>query len=342
MNVRDPEDGAGGASAAAAPRIAVILPARDEEATVAACIAAFHAALPGARIVVVDNGSRDRTAERAHAALASLGAAGLVLAEVRPGKGAAVGRAFASVNADVYLLADADLTYPADRAADLVAPVIAGAAEMVVGDRRADGVYAGGATRRFHVAGNGLVCRLVGGLFGGSPRDVLSGYRALSGAFVRTFPIRSDGFELEAAMAAHALDRGLRVTEIPVAYAERPEGSASKLRTFRDGRRILLAILGLACRYRPLRTYGAVGLVAAALAFFAALPILAGAAGRIAPDPRTLGALAVGFLAVAAIALAAGIRGEIAARRDRTAFRAAFAAASGSAAPAHPSPRAGT
>ncbi|MFO1540943.1 MAG: glycosyltransferase, partial [Chloroflexota bacterium] len=136
----------GGAARAPAPRVAVILPARDEETTIAPCIADFHAALPGARIVVVDNGSRDRTVERARAAIAAIGGAGRLLTETRPGKGAAGRRAFRAIDADVYLLVDADSTYPADRARDLVAPILAGAAEMVVGDRRADGAYARGAS----------------------------------------------------------------------------------------------------------------------------------------------------------------------------------------------------
>lgn len=173
-------------------------------------------------------------------------------------------------------------------------------------------------------------------LFGRTLRDVLSGYRALSAAFVQTFPLRADGFELEAEMTVHALDRGMRIVEVPVAYHDRPEGSASRLRTFRDGRRIVLVLLGLACRYRPLRVFGAVGLVAASLALLAALPIVAGAAGRGAPDARTLAGLSAGFAMVAGIAGAVGVRREGAARRERTATRAVLVVASGVRSPAHP------
>lgn len=242
--------------------------------TIAATIAEFSKALPGASIVVVDNNSTDDTRGRAIAALEPIGSAGLLLAESRQGKGYAVRRAFRYVVADVYVLADADMTYPADRALDLVRPIIRDEADMVVGNRLAGGQYAATNKRRFHGFGNRLILSVVNRLFGAHLGDIMSGYRALSGSFVAGYPLLVYGFEVETDMTLHALDKRFRVAEVPIEYRPRPAGSVSKLRTFEDGRHVLSTVVQLVRHYRPLLFFGtaAVGLGLAGL--IAAVPAI--------------------------------------------------------------------
>lgn len=236
--------------------LAVVLPAYDEAPTIAATLRAFHAARPDAFLVVVDNRSADGTGDVARRTLAELGARGAVIAEPRPGKGHAVRAGFRAADADVVVLCDADSTYPAADVGRLVAPIEAGDADMVVGDRHADGQYAAQNRRALHGFGNRLVVTLINRLFGARLNDILSGYRAFSREFVDNFPILSTGFEIETEMTLHALDKRFRIAELPVAYAGRPPGSHSKLSTLRDGSRVLNAILQVLRYYRPLVLFG--------------------------------------------------------------------------------------
>lgn len=238
------------------PRIVVVLPAYNEEKTIAGTIEAFHGALPEASVVVVDNNSQDRTFEFAHATLAKLGARGRVLLEGRQGKGNAVRRAFTEADADVYVLADADLTYPADQVSELIQPVLDNRADMVVGDRHAQGRYASENKRPFHDFGNRLVRSLVNRLFRANLADIMSGYRAFSRRFVKNYPILVEGFQLETDMTLHALDKRWRILEVAVAYRDRPDGSQSKLNTFSDGARVLFTIAQILRYYRPLYFFG--------------------------------------------------------------------------------------
>ena len=212
------------------PRIAVLLPCYNEEAAVAATIAGFQAALPGAAVFVYDNNSRDRTREVAAAAGA------IVRTEVQQGKGNVVRRMFADIEADIYVMADGDLTYDPKSAPAMVEMLMAEELDMVVGTRRheAKQAYRGG-----HVIGNRLFTGLLSGLFGRSFSDIFSGYRIFSRRFVKSFPVLSSGFEIETEMSVHALELRMPVGEIETAYGARPEGSESKLSTFRDGWRIL-------------------------------------------------------------------------------------------------------
>lgn len=231
--------------------VAVVLPAYNEELTIEATIRAFHDALPEAAVWVINNRSSDATESIARATLSALGCLGGVLNEARKGKGNAVRRAFLEIDADIYVLADADLTYPAERARDLMAPVIEGHADMVVGDRHSAGHYAAENKRALHGFGNRLVRNLVNRLFNADLADIMSGYRVFSRRFVKNYPILVEGFEIETDLTLHALDKRFRIVEMPVEYRDRPEGSLSKLNTVSDGARVLFVIMQILRHYRP-------------------------------------------------------------------------------------------
>ncbi len=229
------------------PRIAVVIPCYNEGVTIAAVVAGFRAALPEAVIYVYDNNSSDQTASLAAAAGA------VVQREVRQGKGHVVRRAFADVDADVYVLVDGDGTYDAPAAPGMVALLLDQQLDMVNGARR-DQVEA--AYRPGHRFGNAMLTYLVGTVFGRDITDMLSGYRVFSRRFVKSFPALSAGFETETEFTVHALELGMPIAEVMTDYAERPAGSASKLRTIRDGIRILRTILVLVKDERPLAFFG--------------------------------------------------------------------------------------
>ena len=259
--------------AAQSPSIAVVLPAYNEEATLEATMRAFHRALPAAAIWVINNRSSDGTETVARATLAALGCAGGVLNESRQGKGNAVRRAFIEIDADIYLMSDADLTYPAERAPDLIAPILDGRADMVVGDRHSAGHYAAENKRPLHGVGNRLVQLLVNKLFRADLADIMSGYRAFSRRFVKGYPIIVEGFEVETDVTLHALDKRFRIVEIPVEYRDRPAGSVSKLSTYRDGAKVLFVILQIFRYYRPLLFFGLLSLAMLLFALAASVPV---------------------------------------------------------------------
>lgn len=203
-----------------------------------------------------------------------MGARGGVINEKRPGKGNAVRRAFLDVDADIYILADADLTYPAARAHELMAPIIAGVADMVVGDRHSSGHYAAENKRVLHGFGNRLVRHLVNKLFRSNLADIMSGYRVFNRRFVKSYPILVEGFEIETDMTLHALDKRFRIVEIPVDYRDRPAGSYSKLNTLRDGARVLSTIGNILRYYRPLVFFGGAAVFLALLGVTAGIPVL--------------------------------------------------------------------
>ena len=242
----------------------MILPCRNEEASIAGVVAAFRDALPEARITVFDNASTDRTAAVAAAAGAD------VFREARPGKGHVVRRMFADIEADIYLMADGDGTYDAAAAPRLVDLVAAGGFDMAVGARADVGREA---HRRGHAAGNWLFNRLYRGLFGTEFGDIFSGYRAFSRRFVKSFPALSSGFEIETEMSAHARQLRLPTTEVSLPYGKRKEGTASKLRTFRDGTRILGILLYLLKETRPMLFFGLPAAATATLAAALSIPL---------------------------------------------------------------------
>ena len=232
---------------ASGPRIAVLVPCLDEATTIGAVVAGFETALPGCTVYVYDNGSSDETARRA----AEAGA--VVRVEAAPGKGAVVRRMFADVDADLYVMVDGDDTYDTSRAGELVKRLVDDDLDMVVGVRTGITVDAG---RAGHALGNRLFNRLYRALFGAGFTDILSGYRAFSRRFVKSFPAVSTGFEVETEMSVHASQLRLPVAEVTVDYGARPDGSVSKLRTVADGTNILRAMLVLLKDNRPLAFFG--------------------------------------------------------------------------------------
>lgn len=246
-------------------RVAVLIPCYNEEVAIGGVVRDFRAALPQAVIHVYDNNSTDGTAAEAARAGAVIGR------EILQGKGHVVRRMFADVDADVYVLVDGDGTYEAQAAPRLVARLCAEGLDMVTGLR----VHAQAAAYRpGHVLGNRLLTGLVSLLFRNALGDMLSGYRVFSRRFVKSFPALAAGFETETEFTVHALQMGMPVAEEPTAYQERPAGSASKLRTFRDGARILRLILRLVRDEMPLPFFSAIGAVLLLLGLGLGVPVV--------------------------------------------------------------------
>ena len=254
-------------------KIAIILPAYNEAQTIAETIRAFHKACPSGELWVINNNSSDATDEIARNELVELGVGGGVIVEPRQGKGNAVRRAFHEIDADIYVMADADMTYPAERINDLIQPVIEGKADMVVGDRHSTGHYQQENKRRLHNFGNRLVQSLVNKLFRANLVDIMTGYRAFNRVFVKSYPILVEGFEIETDMTLHALDKNFRIMEVPVEYKDRPEGSFSKLNTLSDGSKVIFTIMRILRHYRPLIFFGGTGLLLALTGVIAAIPV---------------------------------------------------------------------
>ena len=243
----------------------MLLPCFNEEAAIGATVRGFREALPGAAIYVYDNNSRDRTREVA----AEAGA--IVRTERQQGKGHVVRRMFADIDADVYVMADGDLTYDPKAAPPMVDMLLADQLDMVVGTRRHEekDAYRGG-----HVLGNKVFTGLLSSLFGRSFSDIFSGYRVFSRRFVKSFPVLSEGFEIETEMSVHALELRMPVGEVETAYGARPEGSHSKLSTYGDGWRILKTIVNLYRVERPVLFYGSIGALLVIAAIILAIPLV--------------------------------------------------------------------
>ena len=298
-------------------RVAVLLPCYNEEAAIAATIAGFRAALPDATIYVYDNNSTDRTREIAAEAAA------IVRTEKQQGKGNVVRRMFADVDADVYLMADGDLTYDPAAAPTMVDMLLAEQLDMVVGARvhEAKEAYRGG-----HVLGNKVFTGLLSGLFGRSFTDIFSGYRVFSRRFVKSFPVLSAGFEIETEISVHALELRMPVGEVETAYAARPEGSQSKLSTYSDGWRILKTIVTLYRIERPVLFYGTIGALLVALAIVLAIPLVTTylATGLVPRFPTAI--LATGLIIVAVLCFFSGLILDTVTRGRREVRRLAYLA----------------
>jgi glycosyltransferase involved in cell wall biosynthesis len=246
-------------------RIAVLVPCFNEQAAVGRVVADFRKALPSAEIFVYDNNSSDRTAAVARDAGAK------VRSERRQGKGHVVRRMFADIDADIYLLVDGDATYDAASAPRMIDRLLSDHLDMVVGLRvdQAEEAY-----RLGHRTGNRMLTGFLSSVFGQAFTDILSGYRVFSRRFVKSFPVLSDGFEIETELTVHALELALPVAEIETPYYARPEGSFSKLNTWRDGFRILGTILKLYRSEKPLRFFTAIGIFLMLVSVGLAIPII--------------------------------------------------------------------
>lgn len=225
-------------------KIAVLIPCYNEAATIEKVVGDFRRVLPEAVIYVYDNNSTDGTGEIARRAGA------VVRRETRQGKGNVIRSMFRDINAQCYLMVDGDDTYPAESAPKMVEEVLQNGADMVVGDRLSS-TYFTENKRAFHNAGNVLVRRLVNWFFQGQIVDIMTGYRAFSWLFVKSYPTLSRGFEIETEMSIHALDKNFHLVNVPVEYRDRPDGSCSKLNTFRDGAKVLMTIFRLLRTYKP-------------------------------------------------------------------------------------------
>ena len=247
--------------------IAVLIPCYNEAKTIGKVVADFKKALPEAVIYVYDNNSTDGTDEIAR----KNGA--IVRYEHQQGKGAVIRSMFREIDAKCYLMIDGDDTYPAQNAKDMVDAVLNKGVDMVVGDRLSS-TYFTENKRLFHNSGNKVVRGLINFLFKNNIRDIMTGYRAFSYLFVKTFPVLSQGFEIETEMTIHALDKRMRVENVVVDYRDRPEGSQSKLNTISDGFKVLKTIFRLFKNYRPMMFFGIIAVILLLLAIGFFIPVL--------------------------------------------------------------------
>lgn len=248
-------------------KIAVLIPCYNESFTIAKVISDYHAALPEADIYVYDNNSTDNTAEIARAAGA------IVRHELKQGKGNVIRTMFRDLDADCYLMIDGDDTYPAENARAMTDKVLLDGYDMVIGDRLSS-TYFTENKRPFHNLGNVLVRKLVNWTFHGNVTDIMTGYRAFSRLFAKSFPILSKGFEIETEMTIHALDKNFSITAIPVSYRDRPQGSVSKLNTFSDGVRVLKTIARLFKDYKSMLFFSIIAVCLMIAAVILLIPVL--------------------------------------------------------------------
>ena len=304
-------------------QIAVLVPCFNEEAAIKKVVEDFKAALPDAVVYVYDNDSTDKTSEVAAAAGAE------VRKEYRRGKGNVVRRMFNDIEADVYVMVDGDDTYDASRAQELVDRLVDENLDMVVG-RRIETHQA--AYRAGHRLGNAVLTGLVRWLFGANIVDMLSGYRVFSRRFVKSFPSFSREFEIETELTVHAMQMKMPVSEVDTNYKERPPGSTSKLRTFRDGWRILVTIMNLMRNERPLLFFSLIGLALTTFAVILGIPVISTYAhtGLVPRYPTAI--LCTGLMIIAFISIATGLILDLVSHVRREAKRLAYLE--------YPSPRA--
>ena len=294
-------------------KIAVLIPCYNEEQTIAKVVREAKEALPEAVVYVYDNNSTDRTVELAKAQGA------VVRYEHKQGKGNVIRRMFREIDARCYLMIDGDDTSPLNCAGEMTDRVLARGADMVVGDRLSS-TYFTENKRPFHNFGNSLMRTGINSLFHTDIKDIMTGYRAFSYEFVKTFPVFSKGFEIETEMTIHAVNYNMQVENVVVEYRDRPEGSVSKLNTYRDGFRVIRKMLQLYRNYRPARFFGALCLVLVAAAMLFMIPILREylATGLV---PRFPTLIVCGFMVLAGIqSFFAGMILEVLAAKDKRDF----------------------
>ena len=274
-------------------KIAVLIPCYNEEKTIGKVVTDYKIALPEAKIYVYDNNSTDRTVEIAKEAGA------VVRYEFQQGKGNVVRRMFREIDAECYVMVDGDDTYPASCAEELAKRVLEHSADMVVGDRLSS-TYFQENKRPFHNWGNSIVRKSVNKLFKTDIKDIMTGYRALSYEFVKTFPVVSRGFEIETEMSTHAVDKHMQIENFVVDYRDRPEGSKSKLNTYSDGIKVLLSIFRLFRNYKPLGFFGGVSAILILIAIVFFIPVFTAYinTGMVEKFPTLI---VCGFVVIAAI-----------------------------------------
>lgn len=282
-------------------KIAVLIPCYNEEVTIHKVVSDFKRELPEADIYVYDNNSSDDTSKLAQDAGA------IVRFEPRQGKGNVVRQMFRDIDADCYLMVDGDDTYPAESARELCEPILNGEADMTVGDRLSNGTYAEENKRAFHGFGNDLVRAMIKWIYGYSFDDVMTGYRAFSRPFVKTFPVMSEGFQIETEISIHAVDRRWRIKDVPIIYRDRPEGSISKLNTIGDGMKVMIAIASLFKNYRPLKFFSLAALVLAVIGLLLGIPVIVEffETGLVPRLPTAL--LATAFMFLCGLSFATGL-----------------------------------
>ncbi|RGM31588.1 glycosyltransferase [Collinsella sp. OM08-14AT] len=280
---------------------AVIIPCYNEAVTIGKVIDDFHRELPGATVYVYDNNSTDGTSQIAleHGATVRL--------EPRQGKGNVCRQMFRDIDAGCYLMVDGDDTYPAEAARALCDPILAGEADMTVGDRLSNGTYTEENKRAFHGFGNNLVRAMIKWIYGYSFEDVMTGYRAMCQPFVKTFPVLSEGFQIETELSIHAVDHRWRIKDVPVEYRDRPAGSVSKLDTVGDGIKVIAMIVTLFKDYRPLKFFSLVALLFAVIGLALGIPIIVDYyhTGLVPRFPTAI--LAASFMFLCGLSLATGL-----------------------------------
>lgn len=297
------------------PKIAVLIPCYNESQTIAKVVRDYRQALPEATIYVYDNNSSDGTDEIARAAGA------VVRYERRQGKGNVIRTMFREIDADCYLMIDGDDTYPAENAREMCDAVLTGGADMVIGDRLSS-TYFTENKRPFHNVGNVMVRRFINMFW--RPKapilDVMTGYRAFSPLFVKSFPVLSKGFEIETEMTIHALDKNLLLKTVTVNYRDRPAGSESKLNTYVDGAKVIMTIFNLYRDYKPLQFFGVVGLILALLALILFVPVFYDYL-QTSLVPRFPTLIVSGFLMLSAmLSFACGLILDTIAKNNRKSF----------------------
>ena len=294
-------------------KIAVLIPCYNEEKTIGKVCADFRRVLPEAVIYVYDNNSTDRTAEIAREAGA------VVRHEYMQGKGNVSRRMFRDIDAQCYIMTDGDDTYPAESAPEMAGLVLDKNVDMVVGDRLSS-TYFQQNKRPFHNFGNSLVRNSINILFHNDIRDIMTGYRAFSYNFVKTFPIMSKGFEIETEMSIHAVDKNMSIGNVVIDYRDRPEGSESKLNTYSDGLRVLSTIARLYCTYNPMAFFSLIAAVMAVISIAFFIPVMSQYlhTGLV---PRIPTLMVCGFTMIAAIqSFFAGLQLQIMVQKNRQDF----------------------
>ncbi len=281
--------------------IAVLIPAYNEEITIRKVVTDFRKELPDAKIYVYNNNSKDKTKEEA------TDAGAVVIDEYKQGKGNVIRSMFRDIDADIYVMVDADDTYPAKEVHSLIDEVRSGRADMAIGDRLSNGTYKEENKRSFHGFGNALVRNTINLIFKTKLNDIMTGYRVFNKDFVKNFPVLSKGFEIETEMTFHALDKNYKIAELPINYKDRPTGSVSKLNTFKDGFKVIKTIIKSFKNYKPLAFFGIISAILLCLGLICGVPVIVEfiKTSFVSKVPSAL--LATGFVICSALSFCVGV-----------------------------------